>query len=150
MKTCKKCLKELPLSLFYKHKAMKDGLLSFCIECVKSRVKAHRDVNLEQIKRYDRLRGKTEKRKLRNREYAKKHVKEHAKRIYEWRKRNLMKARAHCKVARAIRKGILNKQCCEVCSNENVEAHHPNYNEPLNVVWLCKQHHAELHRKYND
>jgi hypothetical protein len=150
MKICKKCLKELPLSLFYKHKAMKDGLLSFCIECVKSRVKVHRDANLEQVKQYDRLRGRTEKRKQKVKEYGKKNAKKLAEYSYEWRKRNLMKARAHCKVARAIRKGILNKQCCKICSNEKVEAHHPNYNEPLNVVWLCRQHHAELHRKYND
>jgi hypothetical protein len=150
MKTCKKCLKELPLSLFYKHKAMKDGLLSFCIECVKNRVKVHREANLEQIKKYDRLRGRTEKRKQKVKEYGKKNAKKLAEYHYEWRKRNLMKARAHVKVARAVRKGILNKQCCEICSNEKVEAHHPNYNEPLNVVWLCRQHHAELHRKYND
>jgi len=150
MKTCKKCLKELPLSLFYKHKAMKDGLLSFCIECVKSRVKVHREANLEQIKQYDRLRGRKEERKQKAKEYSKKNRKRLTKNNYEWRKRNLMKARAHLKVARAVRKGVLNKQCCEICSNEKVEAHHPNYNEPLNVIWLCRQHHAELHRKYND
>ena len=150
MKICKKCLKELPPSLFYKHKAMKDGLLSFCIECVKSRVKVHRDANLEQIKQYDRLRGRTEKRKQKVKEYGKRNARKLAKYSYKWRKQNLMKARAHVKVARAVRKGILNKQCCEICFNEKVEAHHPNYNEPLNVVWLCRQHHAELHRKYND
>ena len=129
---------------------MKDGLLSFCIECVKNRVKVHREANLEQIKKYDRLRGRKEERKQKAKEYSKKNRKRLAKNKYEWRKRNLMKARAHLKVARAVRKGILNKQCCEICSHEKVEAHHPNYNEPLNVVWLCRQHHAEIHRRYKD
>lgn len=150
MKTCKKCLKELPLSLFYKHKAMKDGLLNFCTDCVKSRVKVHRQTNLEQIRKYDRVRGKTEERKQKAKGYVKKNKEQAVKIRNEWRKRNLIKTRAHVKVARAVRKGILSKKCCEVCSHEKVEAHHPNYNEPLNVMWLCTKHHAELHAQIRE
>lgn len=150
MKTCKTCLKNLPLSLFYKHRAMKDGLLNFCIDCVKIRVKKHRKQNLEKIRKYDRLRGRTAKRKLLATEVYKKTKKQCHLRSHEWRKRNPIKTRAHAKVARAIKKGLLHKGCCEVCSNKMVEAHHADYNKPLNVAWLCKKHHSEKHRKYKD
>lgn len=46
----------------------------------------------------------------------------------------------------AIRKGYLMRQPCEVCGTEiNVEAHHDDYDKPLDVRWLCKTHHAEHH-----
>lgn len=49
-----------------------------------------------------------------------------------------------------VHKGILVKQPCEVCGSEKVEAHHENYLKPLDVKWLCKKHHWDLHyqKKY--
>lgn len=50
--------------------------------------------------------------------------------------------------SRAIKRGQLVKQPCEVCQTEqNVEAHHDDYLKPLEVRWLCKKHHAEHHKK---
>jgi hypothetical protein len=149
-KKCRACGKELLISCFYKHRQMKDGVLNQCIDCVKTRVKIYRTKNLEEIQRYDRLRGRTLHRKLRVQEYAKNNRAKLNKISSEWGKRNRVKTRAQASARRAIKKGILKKKCCEVCSNKKVEAHHPNYNEPLKVVWLCRQHHAEVHRKYND
>ena len=37
--------------------------------------------------------------------------------------------------------------CVECGSTENVERHHPDYTQPLLVVWLCRPHHRALHRK---
>lgn len=59
---------------------------------------------------------------------------------------------AHKAVSRAIRKGSLLPQPCVVCGRRVVggrktEAHHPNYSEPLNIVWLCQQHHVAEHRR---
>lgn len=50
---------------------------------------------------------------------------------------------------KAIRKGILVHLPCETCgyfslSHRN-EAHHDDYNKPLEVRWLCRKHHLEWH-----
>jgi hypothetical protein len=58
-----------------------------------------------------------------------------------------IKGTAHSAVARAISKGILNRsEICESCgSKDNVVAHHPDYTQPLNVIWLCLPCHKQLH-----
>lgn len=62
------------------------------------------------------------------------------------RKKSPAKVNASNAVARAIRKGVLTKQPCEVCGTEvRVEAHHPDYTKPLEVKWLCRTHHREEH-----
>ena len=33
----------------------------------------------------------------------------------------------------------------EGCECTNVEAHHPDYSRPLDVVWLCPAHHKQAH-----
>lgn len=47
---------------------------------------------------------------------------------------------------RAIKKGLLTRRPCEVCSSIAAEAHHEDYTKPLQVRWLCRDHHMELHR----
>ena len=39
------------------------------------------------------------------------------------------------------------KDTCKVCgTNENVEAHHEDYSKPLEIIWLCRNHHREHHK----
>ena len=45
----------------------------------------------------------------------------------------------------AIKKGSLKKKPCKVCKNKKVEAHHEDYSKPLDVMWLCRKHHTEIH-----
>ena len=52
---------------------------------------------------------------------------------------------------RLIRQGIVKRLSCEICgSDKNVEAHHDDYERPLEVLWLCRTHHDERHHKTND
>lgn len=61
--------------------------------------------------------------------------------------------RAVLLVAKAVKRGRLIPQPCEVCGfsgfcsdgRRAVHAHHDNYDEPLNVRWLCKTCHDKLH-----
>lgn len=52
---------------------------------------------------------------------------------------------ARWKTHRALKRGRLVKQPCEVCNAPDVEAHHDDYSQPLAVRWLCKEHHRAHH-----
>ncbi|HEY6017514.1 MAG TPA: hypothetical protein VIU16_12075, partial [Gaiellaceae bacterium] len=44
----------------------------------------------------------------------------------------------------AVAAGRVVKEPC-FCGATKVEAHHPDYTKPLEVEWLCRQHHAQRH-----
>lgn len=57
------------------------------------------------------------------------------------------KDNARALVQKAITSGKLTRQPCSVCgSEENIEAHHDDYDKPLEVRWLCSLHHKEHHK----
>lgn len=60
-------------------------------------------------------------------------------------RRHKAEARARCNVAYARRKGEIIKQPCEICGSSKTDAHHDDYNKPLEVRWLCKKCHREWH-----
>jgi hypothetical protein len=64
---------------------------------------------------------------------------------YRFRRNNPDKARAHQMVGRAIKNGKLKKEPCVICGATTAEAHHDDYSKPLEVIWLCRKHHAEIH-----
>jgi hypothetical protein len=66
----------------------------------------------------------------------------------KWRQANPLSIHAHNAVQLALRSGKLKKKPCVICgSNKNLEAHHRDYDKPLDVVWLCRMHHSHLHHK---
>jgi hypothetical protein len=67
-----------------------------------------------------------------------------------WRRANPGKYEAHLAVQRAVKAGELDKESCEVCGIEAVDAHHDQYDEPLKVRWLCRRHHTRLHHYGED
>lgn len=83
--------------------------------------RATRERNLERIREYDRERG---------RRYGEPE-KESARRRVKW----------------AIDSGALVREPCEVCGSIAVDGHHDDYSRPLEVRWLCKRHHGEVHRR---
>lgn len=44
-----------------------------------------------------------------------------------------------------IKRGTIKRQPCEICGAELAHAHHDDYNRPLDVRWLCEQHHRAIH-----
>lgn len=64
-----------------------------------------------------------------------------------WQDANPLKRWAHIATASAIRRGILIRQPCRDCGKLEVDAHHPDHSNPLEVIWLCRQHHIAEHAR---
>lgn len=61
-----------------------------------------------------------------------------------------MKANCRSYLNVYIRRGKIIPQPCEICNSTiNIEAHHDDYTKPLDVKWLCRQHHLDHHNKNN-
>ena|SRR6185436_3835116 len=135
-KTCFKCRKSKTLESFYAHPRMADGHLNKCITCAKKDVnqRYHSAAGRKKIAAYEKLRTKTQHRRLAALRYQAK------------RRRNRPGAyRAHMAVQFALRDGRLVRKPCEKCGNPKTEAHHDDYRRKLNVRWLCFKHHREVH-----
>jgi hypothetical protein len=63
-----------------------------------------------------------------------------------YRTKNPIIVKAHWTVNHAIRAGRIVAQPCEICGNSKAHAHHDDYSKPLEVRWLCQEHHFALHR----
>ena len=64
---------------------------------------------------------------------------------------------AHDVVERALGKGILVRPTtCEICGKSGmfsdgrsmIQAHHTDYNKPLDVMWICQKCHHEWHKNH--
>ena len=55
------------------------------------------------------------------------------------------RVRARDLLIHAVMAGRVLKESCRVCGELKSEAHHEDYARPLDVVWLCRTHHRELH-----
>ena len=70
-------------------------------------------------------------------------------RIYSARQRAVHRDRVKARriLNHAIRDGKIARLPCGVCGGLKTEAHHSDYSKPLDVRWLCENHHTELHRR---
>lgn len=118
-KECTTCHEVRSKAYFQRDKKALDGLLGSCRFC--------RSI-------WEATRQQTEDRKIKAREYKR-------------RSRTIdpSKQAAWAAVADALRDGRLIQQPCEVCGNEESEAHHDDYAHRLKVRWLCFKHHREHH-----
>ena len=71
-------------------------------------------------------------------------------RINEWKNtynKTMDKEKLQCRhqVFIALKKGLLKRESCEFCGISKTEAHHKDYSKPLQVNWVCKEHHINLH-----
>ena len=136
IKKCFKCNVVKGLECFYKHPKMKDGHVNKCKECNKKDVRQNREKKAEYYRKYSNER-------YANEEHVRRRITEFAK---KWRQENPEKYKAHTIVNNAKRSGKLALKPCEVCGSwENLHAHHDDYSKPLEVRWLCAEHHRKHH-----
>lgn len=139
---CKRCNTEKHADDFYVSNQ------SRCKDCIKASVNAHRQANLERIRSYDRMRGSMPHRVAARKEYqaTSAFAESHNAAAKRWTARHPERRNAHIEVGNAVRDGRLIPTPCQACGEDKVEGHHPDYNRPLDVVWLCNQHHREAHQ----
>lgn len=151
MKRCLKCGTEKPLSEYHRHKQTADGRVSSCKECVKAYGAAYRAERIEILRASQRQRSRSTERKMQSRiksvAYRRSAKGKEAQKTY--RAKYPEKHAARVAVSKAIRQGVLARKPCEVCGKKG-EAHHEDYSRPLDVRWLCREHHAQEHRQYTD
>ena len=44
-----------------------------------------------------------------------------------------------------LKRGKITRSACRTCGEEKAEMHHPDYTKPLDIVWLCRPCHMQLH-----
>lgn len=127
-KVCNRCKEEKSVAHFYKSRSNVQTRRAVCRECI-SKAYNKETARLQNIKRRDSGKnGETMKRMTAK--YPEKFIARH-------------------KLVYAVKMGRIKKLPCDECGDNKSEAHHPDYSKPLEVIWLCRKHHAEKHRKLN-
>lgn len=135
---CHNCWDLKPREAFGRNPAMRSGYLKQCKDCRRAWARSYRESNRDAI-RAKQL--EWERRPdVRDRAQA---------RLQAWRLRFPERRAAQTALNNAIRDGRVKQQPCWVCG-KTAEAHHPDYSQPLDVVWLCVGHHRAAHRAAED
>lgn len=154
MKKCPKCGEMKDRSEFYNNRSSNDGLSWSCKECTNMHQREYRktDARKRALNKYNN----SEKRRVRQRVYdskltTKNRHKEWRRsqdgKLYEANVRKTTKHKARMITNRAIREGIISRKPCEICGEEDAEAHHEDYSKPFSITWLCFNHHRMLHKE---
>lgn len=130
-KACRKCGVVKAMHEYYVHKMMRDGTLNVCKSCVRDYQRERRAALLS-----DPAWVLMEKARCREKSKRTSPIKRKARRA----------------VSLAIGKGILRRlDFCESCgSRDGIEAHHEDYSRPLDIKWLCKRCHTDVHVSRGD
>lgn len=120
--TCTQCKRVLPTTAFAKASNKKNGLYSWCRQCV---TVSHR--------RYYLKHKDEEEFKATHRAGTAKYIRDYPERT-----------KAH-RIARD-NKAKLMKDACEGCgATEQLHMHHPDYSKPREVITLCVPCHEDVH-----
>ena len=150
MRRCCICKVEKELNEFNKCKSSKDGRQNKCKICLKQWYQLNKEkkkqyqkeywhLNRENIKNYQQDYSQLNREKMRDKGN-------------QYYRRNPEKHKARSMLNYAVRSGKIHKplycSCCD--SDKHLEAHHTDYSKPLEVTWLCRTCHRELHSKIRD
>ena len=134
----------------------------------RDKVKANHEKYREENREKCRARGLDYyyKNKWKYKEYRKEHREEHRLYSINYREKNIEKIRLrHAELERGYRKekplefkarkavyyAVKRKKLdkpeeCQMCNKKKpLEAHHKDYNKPLDVIWVCKECHGGIH-----
>ena len=99
----------------------------------------------EKAKKKARARLKLPTVQKRNRERTRAYMKRRRREDPQFVKKEAARTMANL----ALRHGWLTRGPCRDCgTTEKIQAHHPDYDRPLDVVWLCPTHHLAEHHPH--
>ena len=149
MKRCFKCGEKKELSEFYKHSGMNDGYLGKCKECTKADTRANRIAKIDYYRMYDRKRASLPHRVALTKKLAATPSRRASAKIARkrWEDEHKERRDAQVKLLNAVRdRKVVKWPVCSIPEcDRKPEAHHPDYSQPLSVVWLCPKHHRAAH-----
>lgn len=47
-----------------------------------------------------------------------------------------------------FKRGLIKQEPCNKCGDSRSQMHHPDYDKPLLIEWLCRECHLDLHNDY--
>lgn len=144
MKTCTRCHLGKPRSEFYYHRKTLDNLGSYCKHCA-------RDALRSWTAKPDNRESLVQRKRKARRAKAWAPPKSRNRRLFP------EKEKARTLVRRAAERGVLVRpDKCSICLGTEdgaltkrgavkIEAHHSDYNKPLDVTWCCSICHKKFH-----
>ena len=146
VKRCTRCKIVKPISGFNFDRYSKTGMTSWCKSCAvdKNRERIGTEDGYKKLREYRKSDAGRASALKANKKFVK------SEKFKEWWRENKQKYSVQIRARNAARENIKSngiiRDKCEVCgSTKSLEAHHGDYNRPLDVTILCKKHHEELH-----
>ncbi len=132
------------------------GVNSRCKECHKAKVRENRESKADYYRAYDAYRYQNDpKVKQRHKRYSRTEEGKASlnKARDKWLRNNAEKRACHTILNNAVRDGRLSKpdtcQCCGA-TDCRIDGHHDDYAKPLQVKWVCRSCHVEIHRQEDE
>ena len=154
MKRCSKCAIEKKEDCFWVRNNRKSGVNSECKECAKKRRtnKYKENIKESRVKRkiyYEKNREKLCKSQIESQKGNTRYRKYQNKYLIDKVKSGDKKFIARRIIFMALKAKMIERpEFCSSCmKEEKLEGHHPDYNKPLEVIWLCVPCHRDLHKK---
>jgi hypothetical protein len=162
MKTCPDCSQDLPDLAFGVDNSKPDALTRRCKACNNAYAKSRKGAPKDWVRKTQQPGYAAQKKKAYWARHPDKKA-EHYRRKWEAKRARLIEAGAlrpqvplspedrrkrhlaHKIVYSCIKRGSMTKKPCEVCGEVEVHGHHPDYDRPRDVVWLCNEHHRAVH-----
>lgn len=149
-KVCLECREELPIEKFPEHlKRGKKARRPLCRECFNERSKGYNKSGREKRFKENPEKVREQKRqesRLRNQRHPEKMTAQ----TYKYWGEHPERYGLQNIVRLAVERGEIHKPGkCSMCPREGckIEAHHPDYTKPLEVVWLCSSCHKKVERR---
>jgi len=155
--TCRDCRNARAVELYHENPA---HFRQKALKSYHSNKHNHTEQQIEHFKKYQKEYSKIRNQKIEtkfiHREYywknrdniLRKQREEYKLTKPPYKKREPYREKCKRKFHYAIKIGRIIKQPCVICGKFPADGHHSDYSKPLDIVWLCRQHHVQLHCNY--